>query len=198
MMTSETTAAKQSWIERLMGALLYPRSTFAHIREENAVRLCGAGGAALLVLFVFTLAGLGGAAVTSVSAACWSAVMSVIVGFSLWLSLSTLIAILAICFQRNPQNLRGAFVSLGWSFAPWLFMAPLVCYQHVGGSFFGFIASLLGLWVLVLQIVALVKSFEIELWQAALLVFVAPLVLCFFQMVQFAQALCVAFASMSG
>jgi hypothetical protein len=195
MMTSEITASNQTWIERLMGTLLSPLSTFARIREENATRLRGGEGAALLVLFVFALGGLRGATIANVSGACLSATISVLGGFGLWISLSILIAILAICFQRNPQNLRGAFVSLGWSFAPWIFMAPLVCYQTAGGSFFGFVASLLGVWVVVLQVLALAKNFELELWQVTLLVFVAPLVLCFFQVLQFAQALCVVFGS---
>ncbi len=178
----------QSWPQRLAGMLLSPMLTFEQIYEENAVRLTGSKSAALLVLLVFVLDGMRNALDKGIPAACWGAIVSVIAGFCLWLSLSAVIAILAICFQRNTQNLRCAFVSLGWSFTPWLLMAPLSCYQHVFGSSFSVIALIPGLWVFILQILALTKSFQLTLWQAALLVFVAPLMLTFLQAMQFAEA----------
>lgn len=197
MTTSETTVATQGWIERLVGTLLSPRATFARIHEENTEKLSGSEGAVVLVILVFMLDGLRCAPPGSPVAAWLSMVLSVIGGLCLWLSLVVLIAILSVCFQRNMQNMRTALVSLGWSFAPWMLMAPLFCYQHAVGGLFVLLAWIPGLWVFVLQILALSRSFELRYWQVGLLVFIAPSVLFFFQFMQFCQTLYIGLASMS-
>jgi hypothetical protein len=175
MTVQELTLEKQTWIERFVEVLIDPRQAFDRIHSENADRLTGLPGAFLVALLVLVLDGVRSTATKSASAIDWSTTASIILGLSYWLCLSGLIAILAMCFGRSKQDIRGAVVSFGWSFAPWIFMAPLFCYQHSVGSFFVVMASIPAVWMFVLQFLALMRNFALKWWHAALLVFVAPI-----------------------
>lgn len=181
--------APQSWVERLVGTLLSPRETFDRIHAENTEWLTGFGGAALLVFFVFLLDGLRSASFKDASGVCWSVVFSLFFGYALWLTLALLIWILGSCFGRNKRNVRGATVCLGWTFAPWILMGPLFCYSHATGSFSLVLSLIPGIWIFVLQVIALAVNFELRWTKAIVLAIVAPMVYGFLQLVQFLQAL---------
>ena len=193
--STEITNQNQTWVERLIGTLQNPRDTFARIHAENAKRISGFGSAALLVLLVFCMDGLRNASIKSGASIGWNVFGSLLLGFLSWFSLAALVAILASCFGRNGQNIRGIVVSFGWTFTPWILMAPLFCYENVTGSFFAVLATIPALWIFVLQILAIMENFSLRWWQALLLAFVAPTLFTLVQILQFVQSLYVSMGS---
>jgi hypothetical protein len=189
--------ASNSWIERLVQVLLSPTAAFTQIRDENAESMNGLAGAMLIVLLVFGLDGVRAAGTVSAESIAWTLCGSVLFGFLFWLSLAGLIWVASMCFGGSKQDSRAAFVSLGWSFAPWLFMPPLFCYQHAMGSFFSVMAIIPGTWMFVLELIAIRTSFRLKWWKTLLLAFIAPALLSTYQVLQFCQSVYVSMSSMN-
>jgi len=189
MTAQELTPEKQTWIDRLVEVLTDPIQAFDRIHAENVDPFKGFAGAAAIAIGVLVLDGLRAAPSTAADSFDWSVAASIAVGLGYWVCLSGLIAILAMCFGRNKQDITGAIVSFGWCFAPWIFMAPLFCLQHALGSFFGVLVVLPATWIVLLQFFALMRNFALKWWQALLLVFIAPALFCTMRILEAVQGL---------
>lgn len=183
---TESATASLSWIDIFSGVLLSPRRTFQTLAKqaEDSALL----GAALLICFVFALDGLRMTAAADPQWALLNIPTSITCGVIMWLCLSGLLAILALCFRAPGRQLKAVFITCGWAFSPWIFMGPIWCYHAaLGGAFIVFSVVPL-LWVMVMQILAIAATFELKSWQTLALVFVAPALLETLSLLQFFQA----------
>jgi hypothetical protein len=180
---------KESWIERLVGTFLYPRETFKRIAAENVTQFTGFGGAAAIAALAFLLEGIRLSGLQSASAASWSAAGSLMLFFSQWFVTVAMLAILSSCFGGHSGNLRAIIITVGWSFAPMLLVSPLCNFAALTGSFAMVLTWIPYLWVFALQVLAVMCSFNMKVWQALLLAFVVPGLYTALQVLQFIQAL---------
>lgn len=198
MMHEENSVEKSpTWIDTMVGVLLNPGATFSAMVPRNQDKLEGFGPAALTVLLAFLLDGIRMADAQHLGSAWVTVPLSILAGFVMWLTISAVISIAASCFGAPPARIRASFVALGWSFLPWIFMAPLFCYQHFFGPSFVLFASLPGLWIFILQMTAIKEIFALKAWQTVALVFGVPILLGVFQSLQFIQSMYVSLVSLS-
>jgi hypothetical protein len=191
-------AGSQTWIERVVGTFLFPKQTFRLIRSESTQRTTGLLGALGIMAIVFSLDGIRLSQDKSVESVCWAVSFSLVLGFLYWLSLVGILAIAVSCFGHQRQDLRAAIVTLAWSFAPWMLAGPLFCYEHLVSSFYILLGAVPYIWVLALQYLALMESFQMKWWQASLLVFAVPSLLAVLQIVQIVQSFWSSISPFSG
>jgi hypothetical protein len=134
---------------------------------------------------------------SSTSAASWGAAFSLWLGFSEWFVTVAMLAILSNCFGSHSSNLRAAIITLGWSAAPLLFVSPLQNTAAVTGSFSMILCGVPYLWMFVLQVLAVMCSFNMKIWQALLLAFLVPGLFTYLEILQMIQSLWASIAQLS-
>ena len=183
-------------METFVGVLLSPGLTFARLAAQDDSSACGLFGAALCVFLVFSLDGL---RITSAQQLDWALVnvpAGIFVGVSLWLLLASTLALLGACFNQPKHRLGAIYVTIGWSFAPWILMAPVFCYRALFGHAFFLLSIIPFIWTIVAQIYAIKSSFQLRAWQTLALVFIVPIVFQVLSGLQTLQAIYVAFSGL--
>ncbi len=177
------------WSATFFGVLTAPKATFAHLSRQNEETLSGFPGALATVILVFGLDGLRMSSPHHLKWALINIPSSIVAGLVFWLSLTSVLALAAACFNVPKARIRASVVAFGWSFLPWLFMAPVSCYAGLLGPSHVLLSALPFIWVFVLQLIAINESYQLKSWQTLSLVFVVPVILCVVQIMQLTQAL---------
>lgn len=187
-----------SWIDTFMGILLAPRDTMRGLAMLNDRRLTGFGGALMAVVLPCALDGLRITPPTKLVLAIAMVPLSVGLGILMWATMAGLLSLLAWIFGHADEKnarIRRTFVLTGWSFAPWIFMAPIYCYREALGIWFAPLAVIPFAWMFILQILAVKASFELRSLQTLILFFAIPSLYFFLQVLQAAQGFYVSLAS---
>lgn len=185
----QISGVKLNLSEIFLGTLVAPVATFERLAAEcrdDGSHLSGAIG---IVILVFALDAL---RLTSAAHLNWlalNAFFEVSGGLTLWLLLSLVAGLTALCFGLPGARVRAAFVTLGWSLLPWLFLSPLACFGKVFGPAEVLLMSVPVFWIMILQILAIKQSFAMKIWQALVFVLLVPPLLAWFQVLQFVQSL---------
>jgi hypothetical protein len=194
----ESELRPHSWIETFMGILVAPRQTMRELALLNDARLTGFGGAVIAVVLPCALDGLRITPPSKLGLATAMVPMSIVLGLLMWATMAGLLSLLAWIFgspiEKNAR-IRRTFVLMGWSFAPWIFMAPIYCYRDALGIWFAMLAVIPFAWMFILQILAVKVSFELRSLQTLVLFFAVPALYFFLQILQMAQGFYVSFAS---
>lgn len=188
--STATAARPLSWVETFAGIIRAPVATMrelAHRGADQFVGITGIGGAALAVVLPFALDGLRMTSPTQLGYAWVNVQMAITGGVVFWLVSAGLISVMAMIFGAPKERCSRIFVLLGWSFVPWIFLAPLHCYREVFGSAFVLVASLPVIWSFVLQVIAVRETFQLKPIQLLALFFVVPLLFQAQQLLQLAQ-----------
>jgi hypothetical protein len=187
-----------TWIETFMGILLAPRDTMRGLAMLNDTRLTGFGGAVMAVILPCALDGLRITPPAKLGMATAMIPLSIALGILMWATMAGLLSLLAWIFGHAAEKnarIRRIFVLMGWSFAPWIFMAPIYCYRDALGIWFAPLAVIPFAWMFVLQILAVKVSFELRSLQTLILFFAVPSLYLFLQVLQTAQGFYVSLAS---
>jgi Yip1 domain len=191
--------APPTWIETFAGVLLTPAPTFKMLAERAYAggQAAGLGGAAITVLLVFALDALRLTPGKRMELALVNVPFGLFTGFIMWLLLAGTLALLAASFDVPKERIKAIFVTTGWSYAPWILMAPVFCYQRALGHAFVLLAVIPLIWTVVTQIFAIKATFQLKSWQTLTLVFVIPAVFQALSMMQLGQAFYVMFSSLA-
>jgi hypothetical protein len=190
---SPTAVSDPGWINAFLGTLVAPLSTFRAIveREKGQSQFTGACAAVALVAI---MDGLRDLSPNSVGMAGISVPASVIFYLFVWLSAATAIGLVGMAFGK-PSYRFGAIVStMGWSFLPWIFMAPITCLSYGLGSVAALLAIIPALWVFVLQLLALNESYDLKFWQTLCLAVIVPVLVYLAQVSQLFQSMSAVFS----
>jgi hypothetical protein len=193
---TETAPVKPaSWIENFVGILLHPIATFHELAELNQHQLTGFGGATLAVLIPCAMDGLRMTPPSNLVLAPLTVTASIIMGLLMWATLAGLMSLTGWVFGAPPSRCRRAFVLIGWSFAPWMFMGPVYCYREALGIWFAILAVVPFAWMFILQMLAVREAFELRSTQMLLLFFAVPSLYFLLQMLQVMQGFYVSITS---
>lgn len=184
------------FIDIFIGTLIAPVSTFRQLAQDCYNHVNHLLGAVCLIVLVFGLDALRLTPANEIKWAVLSIPTEISGGIVLWLLAAGLVSLTALCFGVDVSRARASFVTLAWSFTPWIFMGPIACFWKTLGAAHVLFMTLPLLWILVLQIIAIKESFQMKLWQALILVLVVPPLLSWFQIMQFAQSLAATFGSL--
>lgn len=187
-----------TWIETLVGILLAPRATMRELAVMNDRHLTGFGGAFMAVVLPCALDGLRITPPAKLGLAIAMVPVSIGLGIAMWATMAGLLSLLAWIFghaEERSARIRRTFVLSGWSFAPWIFMAPIYCYREALGIWFAPLAVIPFAWMFVLQILAVKVSFELSSVQTLILFFAVPALYGLLQLLQMVQGFYVSLAS---
>ena len=184
-----------SWIDTFIGVLLHPQLTFEYLCRLNATQLTGLTGAVVLIALVFGLEGLRLSSASHLKWAFLNVPLAIIGGLIIWLGLAGVLCLTAACFNMPQDRIRGALVTLGWSFLPLIFLSPLVLYRPLFGPATILLMAIPLLWTFILQLLAITESFKLKGWQTITLVFLVPALFSIFQTAQLMQFLIAVFSS---
>lgn len=185
----EQARANLTFIETFLGTLVAPIQTARRLALESRADTSQLPGAFCLVILVFAFDAL---RLTPAKELGWALINvpgEVTGGLTLWLLSALLVSLAALCFGVAVSKVRAAFVTLGWSLLPWVFLGPIACFWRVFGHAHVILMAVPLCWILFLQIVAIKESFEMKLWQVLVLVLLLPPILSWYQMLQFLQSL---------
>jgi hypothetical protein len=187
-------SAGGSWVETFSGVLFNPAKTFEELTAADG--LSGVGGAFVTVCLVFGVESLRQVSMKKMEYAFVSLPAGLLLGLALWLALATTLILLGACFNVDRQRLSKIYVTTGWSFAPWILMAPLGCYKPLLGNAFALVAYIPLIWVLIAQLFAIRETFALKTWQTLALVFIVPALYNVLSLLQFGQSLYVMFSAL--
>jgi hypothetical protein len=185
-----------SWVETFAGVLVSPKETFHRLSNQDDSSASGLLGAAVCVFLVFALDGLRLTPAKELEWALVNVPAGIFVGVTLWLLLSSTLALLGACFNQPKEKLGAIYVTLGWSFAPWILMAPVFCYRELFGHAFFLLSIVPFAWTIIAQIYAIKATFELKVWQTLSLLFIVPMTFQAFAGLQMMQALYVTLSSL--
>lgn len=176
------------WIDTFLGTLVSPVATFRLIIEHEKERSQFTAACAAVVL-VATLDGMRDLTPNSVAMAALSIPASILFYVFTWFCAAGAIGLVGKAFG-SPSHSFGAVVStMGWSFLPWIFMAPITCLSFGLGSAAAFFAMAPAAWVFVLQLIAINESYNLKGWQTLCLAVIVPLLVYLAQLSQWLQSL---------
>ncbi|MBI4532709.1 MAG: hypothetical protein HY711_02085 [Candidatus Melainabacteria bacterium] len=148
----------ERFAKTLHGVLCEPVTTLSQLTDEpDSSRLAEAVS---LVLLVFMLDGLrvGGG---SIGLLIVNGFLSCLGGLILWLSVASIPAVAAMCFNIQYATVKSLLVTTSWSFVPWLFAAPLKLYGlALGKTFVCFASFILVGWTAWLMYLAIKETFH--------------------------------------
>lgn len=182
-------AQKLTFIETFIGTLLAPVQTFNHLRDDCEHVASHLPAAVGVVAFVFALDALRLSSEKEMSWALVNIPTEVTAGIIIWLLAAGIVSLTGLCFGASAAKSRTAFVTMAWSFLPWIFMGPISCLSAALGKAHVLFMVIPFCWVLLLQIIAIKCSYDMKAWQALVLVFLVPPMLSWFQLLQFIQGL---------
>ncbi len=189
MIPGRDEAQNISFIDTFLGTLVAPVQTFNQLASDCRSEVKHLPGAMCIIALVFTLDALRLTPLRDLSWALVSIPGELSGGFFLWLLAAATVSLTALCFGQEGYKARAAFVTLAWSFLPWIFLGPISCFWKVLGPAHVLFMAVPLVWILVLQIIAVKSSFEMKAWQSLALVLLVPPLLSWFQLLQFMQAL---------
>jgi hypothetical protein len=195
VLTQDLPAERLELIDTFLGTLIAPVQTFKQLSLECRDDIKHLPGAFGIVVLVFALDALRLTPASEIGWAVLNVPFEVTGGLLLWLLSAFVVSLCALCFGASAARVRSAFVTLGWSLLPWIFMAPLSCFWKVSGPAHFLLMALPLVWVFFLQIVAIMQSFEMKSWQVLVLVLLVPPLLSWYQCMQFIQSLIVTLGS---
>lgn len=175
--------------DNLLGTLVAPVSTFRRLALECRSEINQLPGALAILSLVYAADALRLTPANQLNWALINVPAEVTAGLVLWLLSAAVINLTALCFGADISKARASFVTLAWSFLPWIFLGPLACFWKVLGPAHGLLMSLPLLWILVLQILAVKESFQMKAWQAIILFLLIPPLFSILQFMQFLQGL---------
>ena len=181
--------AKLSFMETFVGTLLAPVQTFNRLAQDCKHHTNHLPAAFAIVVMVFALDALRLTPTGAWGWALFNVPTEVFGGIAIWLLAAGVISLTALCFSVESWKARAAFVTLAWSFLPWIFMGPISCFAKLLGGTHVLFMIIPFTWIFFLQIVAIKQSFEMRAWQALALLLLVPPLLSSFQLMQFLQAL---------
>lgn len=196
--TPVSNQGRLGFIEIFFGTLVSPVKTFRQLSEDCRTDTNHLPAAVALVIFVFALDALRLTPPNEIGWALFNVPAEVSGGITLWLLTAALVSLLAICFGIDSNKCRACFVTLAWSFLPWIFTGPIACFWKVLGRTHVLFMTIPLLWILILQIIAIKESFQLKLWRVLLLVLLVPPLFSFLQMMQFLQSLAAVVGSIVG
>src|SRR5262249_8827246 len=91
-----------------------------------------------------------------------------------WLALTGPLALAAWAFNVPPARIRASFITTGWAFLPWLFVAPLHAIRDALGPAAIPLLLIPILWVIFLQFIAVMEAYQAKGWQTLFLVLYMP------------------------
>lgn len=165
-----------SFIDLLYGVLAAPRKTFRHLSRASSDNWPSIGVAGGIVIAGAALDGLRfGPGFGGPAALVGNVVLSIYMGIMLWLSMVAVPAVLAKFFSFKRSKVQAFAVTSGWSFLPWVFMAPLSLWDPVlgSGSVFLFAVTLF-CWIVYLLWIAAQESFSTTGKQTLCLLLILP------------------------
>lgn len=186
---STTAHQKLSFIETFVGTLLAPVQTFRQLVDDCRHEVNHLPAAFGIIVLVFAMDALRITPPDGLGWALLNVPTEVAGGVALWLLAGGIVSLTGLCFNADGAKCRASFVTLAWSFLPWLFMAPISCFAKLLGPAHVLFMIVPFTWIFFLQIVAIKTSFEMKAWQALALLLLVPPMLSWFQMMQFFQAL---------
>jgi hypothetical protein len=189
-------ATPMNWVETFTGILCAPVQTMRALALLSDTHQAGIGGAALAVLLPFALDGIRLTPPSNLLFVWFNVPFAIILGMLLWLTIAGVYALTGSIFGSPRKFCRRAFVLTGWSYAPWMFMAPVYCYRELLGPAFTIFAAIPLVWTFILQMLAVKESFELRSSQVLALFFVVPVLYSAQQIMQLVQSVYVSLTSM--
>jgi hypothetical protein len=196
ILSQSETAESLGFIDVFFGTLVAPLQTFRQLAGECRNDSRQLAAAFLIVVLVFALDALRLTPAGQLNWALMNVPAEVTGGLSIWLLLSLVVSLTALSFGSDAARVRAAFVTLGWSFLPWIFLAPVGCFWKVLGPAHLLFMAVPLVWIFFLQIVAIMQSFEMKIWQVLVLVLLVPPLLSWYQLMQFLQTLAATLGSL--
>ena len=177
------------FFEIFIGTLVAPIQTFRRLALECQNDIAHLPGAFGIVVLVSSLDALRLTPANNLRFAYFSVPAEIIAVLCLWILFALVVGLTALCFGADISRVRAAFVTLGWSFLPWILLSPLSCFWKVLGAAQIIFALLAFAWIMFLQIVAIKQSCQMKVWQVLVFVLLVPPLLAWVHLLQIVQSL---------
>ncbi len=157
------------------GVLVAPRQTMLILSDQTKYP-CTAGNiaqAGFFVIMVLSMTGWLRFKADSIQASVGSGLMFTLSGALNWFFMAVVLYYLSI-FMRGRLKLGNALIATAWSFLPFIFFAPVLCFRSLLGNFFPLLAMMPALWFLFLLFVTFQASLRTSIPKLSLILIVVP------------------------
>ncbi|HMW89649.1 MAG TPA: Yip1 family protein [Candidatus Obscuribacter sp.] len=157
------------------GVLVAPRQTMLILSDQTKYP-CTAGNIAqsgFFVIMVLSMTGWLRFKADSIQASVGSGLMFTLSGALNWFFMAVVLYYLSI-FMRGRLKLGNALIATAWSFLPFIFFAPVLCFRTLLGNFFPLLAMMPALWFLFLLFVTFQASLRTSIPKLSLILIVVP------------------------
>lgn len=161
------------FLENFYGALFCPDKTFSNIKEETPI-----GQALGLVVIISILSILITSSsyfrATGILGMGYQVIFAAIAGIISWLFFAFFLELIATVFGQNGK-MKPLLSLTAFALIPWIFLAPIELLKNTGD--YGNLAAILfgltvWLWVTILEMVAVMKTYELTFGRAFLMLII--------------------------